>query len=245
VTGHRSGDSPGDSAGVPWAGRTLAPTPFAGDDGTTPPALAAALSPRPVDVAAVVAALPGQRLFVPVVAVSGGTDRRTGGDAGADMALPTLRSPDGRAALPVFTSVAALAAWDAAARPVAVEARRVAVSAVQEGHELLVLDVAGPAVVVPRPAVWALAQGRGWTPSPQDPDVAAAVTRAATAVSGVAAARCEVGHDAELRVVLSVVPGLDAGGVRELTTAVSAALAASEVVAERVDSLELALRPAV
>jgi hypothetical protein len=160
------------------------------------------------------------------------------------MALPTLRSPDGRAALPVFSSVAALAAWDRAARPVAVEARRVAVSAVEEGHQLLVLDAAGPAaVVVPRPAVWALAQERAWTPSPRDPHVAEAVRAAALAVDGVAGASCEPGRRAELRVVLSVPPGLDAGAVRALTGAVSGALAADEVVAERVDSLELAVEP--
>jgi hypothetical protein len=238
-----SGPSTADSGGVPWAGRTFAPTPFAGDDGTCPPALAVLLAGAAVDVAALVAALPGERLFVPVVALSGGTDERTGGDAGADMALPALRSPDGRSALPVFSSAASLSAWDAAARPVPVEARRIAVSAVQEGHQLLVLDPAGPATaVLPRPAVWALAQGRAWTPSWRDPQVAAAVAAAAGAVAGVRAVACERGARAELRVVLDLPGGLDAAAVEALTAQVSAALAESEVVAERVDSLELGLR---
>ncbi len=235
----REGGADADSAGTPWAGRTLMPSPFAGDDGAVAPALAAALAAGG-DPAAVLAALDGARVFVPVIAVAGEIDAATGGDAGADMALPVLRSPDGRTALPVFSDVAALTRWDAAARPVPVDARRAALSAIQEERSLLVLDPAGPLpVLLPRPALWALAQGRGWTPSPLDPQVRAAVAGAAGAVTGVVSAACEPGQRAELRVVLGVRPGLDAAGLEALTGAVSAALAASEVVAERVDSLEL------
>jgi len=247
----RHGDAHGDSAGTAWAGRTLTDSPFAGDDGGLAPALGAVLgaaraSGAPVDVEALVAALPGARLFVPVTAVSAGTDEATGGDLGADMAIPTLRSPDGRDALPVFTSVAALTAWSAKARPVPVEARRAAVSAVQEGQQLLVLDpgVSGPAgsVVVPRPALWALAQGEPWTPSWRDPEVAAAVRRAAETV-GAVGGRCEPGPGAgaggELRVVVDVVPGLSQESLRWVREQVPELLARSEVVAERVDSVAL------
>ncbi|MBF5080989.1 SseB family protein [Quadrisphaera sp. INWT6] len=248
-TSGRHGDAHGDSAGTPWAGRTLTNNPFAGDDGGLAPALAAVLdaaraSGEPVDVEALLAALPGARLFVPVTAVSAGTDEATGGDLGADMAIPTLRSPDGRDALPVFTSVAALTAWSAKARPVPVEARRAAVSAVQEGQQLLVLDpgVRGPtgSVVVPRPALWALAQGEPWTPSWRDPSVAAGVRAAAETVTGVVRSSCEPGRGgAELRVVLDVVAGLDAAGLADVTTGVARLLGEDAVVSRRVDSLEL------
>ncbi|SDQ52731.1 SseB family protein [Quadrisphaera sp. DSM 44207] len=238
----RAGTPDGDSAGVPWAGRTLTPTPFAGDDGQPDRALAAALAASPLDPVAVLEALRGARVFVPVVALAGGTDDRTGGDTGADMALPSLRAPDGRTALPVFSGVAALARWDATARPVPVQARRAAVSAVEEGHQLLVLDAAGPGTaVLPRPALWALAQDLPWTPSPRDPQVLAAVERALlAALPPVRAVRCEPGRRAELRVVLVLDAGLDARGLEALVRSASAALAADEVVAERVDSLELA-----
>lgn len=229
-----------DSAGVPWQGRSFTPSGFEGDDGAADPRLASAVAAHRAGDAAlddVVAALAGARLLVPVVAARG--------EEAAEMAMVTLRGADGRVALPVFSSVAALAAWDAAARPVPVEARRAALSAVDEGADVLVLDVAGPVtVVVPRPAVWALAQGRAWVPSPRDLEVAAAVRAAATAVPGVADVRCEPGKRAELRVVLLVRPGLDADGVRSLTEAVSGHLAASEVVADRVDSVELRVLPA-
>jgi len=236
----RQGGADADSAGIPWAGRTLTPSPFAGDDGVVAPALAAALAASPVDPARVLAALHDARVFAAVLAVAGQVDERTGGDAGADMALPVLRSPDGRAALPVFTDVAALTAWDAAARPVPVAARRAALSAVEEDRQLLVLDPAGPVtVVLPRPALWALAQAQAWTPSPRDPAVHAAVAAALGTVAGVTGVACEPGVRAELRVVLGVRPGLDAAGLEAVTGGATAALARSEVVAERVDSLEL------
>lgn len=239
-----------DSAGTPWAGRSLAATGLEADDGSPDPALAAAVAAsdaRGRGLAAVVAAVARARLLVPVVAVAG--DRVTASGAGpaaeasADMALPHLRAPDGRTALPVFSSVAALAAWDPAARPVPVDARRLALAAVDDGCDVLVLDPAGAAVLVPRPAVWALAQGRVWTPSPQDPEVVAAVVaaagRAAQEHPALGRARCEAGERAELRVVLPVAPGLGAEALRALTGAVSTALTAEALVAERVDSVEL------
>jgi hypothetical protein len=137
-----------------------------------------------------------------------------------------------------------MAAWDARARPVPVEAARAALSAVAEECQVLLLDPAGPLpFVVPRPAVWALAQHRPWTPAPHDPVVLEAVAEAAR-VQHVVAVRCEPGEQAELRIVLGVRPGLDAAGVQVLVAAVQDRLAASEAVADRVDSLELRLLPA-
>jgi SseB protein N-terminal domain len=229
--------SSADSAGVPWAGRTLSSSGFEADDGTADPRLARTLqaySAGEVGLAAVAAAVSGVRVLVPVVAVAGE------GEDSADMALVTLKSPDGRTALPVFSSVAALTRWDATARPVPVDARRAALSAVDEGCSLLVLDPSGPATaVLPRPALWAIAQGRGWTPSPEDGEVVRAVRAAATSVGGVRAARCEPGTRAELRVVLTVSSGLDRQALDALTERVSQRLASSEMVAERVDSLEV------
>ncbi len=187
---------------------------------------------------------------MPVVAVLGDseTSSLTGltSDKSADMALVTLTAPDGRQALPVFSGTQALSAWDARARPVPVATRRAALSAVEEGCQLLVVDPAGAAVVVPRPALWALAQGEVWLASPRHPDVAAAVHGAVAGEPAVVSARTEPGTrpgggGAELVVVLAVRPGLDRPGVDALVQRVSAALAAHEAVAERVDSITLRL----
>ena len=239
-----------DSGGVPWAGRTLTASPFAGDDGGADARVVAALEGRDATgPAAVVAALAGTRVFVPVVAVSAGEQASplTGvaSDTGADMAVVTLTAPDGRRAMPVFTSTAALAAWDAAARPVPVGVERAALSAAGEGCAMLVVDAAGERpLVVPRPAVEALAQQRPWVPSWERSDVAAAVRAAAEVEPAVRTAAVERGRRAESAVVLALEPGLDRPAVDALLQRVQSRLAASPVVAEGVDSLELRLVPA-
>ncbi|RPF27943.1 SseB family protein [Georgenia muralis] len=248
-----------DSAGQAWAGRTLRPNPFAGDDGKVQPGMAAALAlTDPGErVVAVVAELRTGRVVVPVVAHEHpGTDDdghvrahdadrfRTGdrgGDAMASAAMVSVRTADGRSALPVFSSVEALLRWDPAARPVPVEAARAALSAVGESDSLLVLDPGAPTtVLVPRPAVWAVAQQRPWVPSWADPELPGLVAAALRGITELVGVRLERGERAELRVVLAVRAGLDAETVRAAVTRASEALGAEHALRERVDSLELA-----
>lgn len=160
-------------------GRELPPTSaFAGDDGSADPGVAAALAgygDGTGTLAGVVAALAGTRVLVPVLAeldsaetvVVGGHAHTVEKEASAG--IVALQAPDGRTALPVFSSVAAMSAWRSDARPVPTDVVRAALSAVQEGWELLVLDPGGPVtVLVPRPAVWALAQQQAWRPAVAD-----------------------------------------------------------------------------
>jgi hypothetical protein len=250
ASSHASGGSdPADSVGQPWAGRDLPPAPYAGDDGRPDPALTAALArlgSGPDVETEVVRALGSARVFVAVVALPDGSpdsgpDAST--DAGTDMGLVWLDRPDGRRALPVFTSPQSLGAWRGDGRPVPADGRRVALSAVAEGGEILHLDPGGPVeYVVRRPAVWALAQGWDWRPSYANPVVTQTISRLCAELG--LAADCEPGEAAELRIVLSLSPGLDATSLDQLTTALSRRLGQSEVVAEQVDSLEISLRSA-
>ncbi|WP_432562760.1 SseB family protein [Kineococcus sp. SYSU DK003] len=242
-----------DSAGVPWAGRTLRPNAFAADDGSRAAAVADALaawSQVGDDPAArlhaerdVVAALAGTRVFAPVVAELGELDEH-GGDKSADMALALLTQPDGRRGLPLFTDLAALTAWRGDARPVPVPAEQAALSGAQEECDVLVLDPAGPvSFVVRRSAFWALARGEAWNPAALDARIAAAVADAVRDLPAVRGTRCKPGHGAELRVVLGVTPGLDRPALSDLLRVVGERLAAG-VVAERAESLEFQVLPA-
>jgi SseB protein N-terminal domain len=267
-----------DSAGQPWAGRSLSGDDarihnFEDDDGAADAGYLtalAALAAGDGDEAAVVASLATARVFVPILArlaeegegVAGRHGEELHGDKQADMALVTLRAPDGRTALPVFTSAEALAAWHSEARPVAVYAARAALSAVAEGAELLVLDPGSAATfVVRRPAVWALARQQSWTPSYRDPAVAEAA-RSASAVfpalrrveihpgGGVGSAQAGGrqlpggGAGPELRLVLYLEDGLDAAGVQSIVAGLNNAWARNETFAERVDSIEIKLQRA-
>lgn len=231
-------------------GRALPPTSrYAGDDGTADPALAAALAAHAsgtADLRAVVDALRVARVMVPVVArlEQAGEAHGLTVDKEASAGVVALRAPDGRTALPVFSSAASLSRWQADARPVPTEAPRAAASALQEGWELLVLDPAGPVtVVVAHPAVRALATGRPWLPAVTDgavrADVQQAVAEALADVPHLRGAHAQAGRTAEVAVVLAVEPGLDRGGLDALLAAVDARLSARELLVDAVDSLEL------
>lgn len=238
-------------------GRALPPSsPFAGDDGSADPGVAAALDAYAAgtgSVAGVVGALTGTRVLVPVLAELEAADVVEHGghahtvDKEASAGIVALRTPDGRTALPVFTSVAAMTAWRADARPVPTGAARAALSAVAEGWEVLVVDAGGPVtVLLPRTAVWALAQGEAWRPAvvdgAVDGDVAAAVSRTLAPVREVLDATAAPGVRAEVAVVLGLVPGLDRARLDAVLAQVNAALAADDTVTARVDSLELRVR---
>jgi hypothetical protein len=269
---------PTDSAGQPWSGRSLSGDDatihnFEDDDGAADAGYAAALAALATgdgDEAAVVAALATARVFVPIVAqlaedgegAFGPQGDRLHGDKQADMALVTLTAPDGRTAMPVFTSAASLAAWHPEARPVAVYAARAALSAVAEGAELLVLDPGSDVTfVVRRPAVWALAQQQQWTPSYADPELAQSLGAAAVGFSAVR--RVEIhpgggvasltadgrrlpggGAGPELLMVLYLEDGLDAAGVQSIVAGLNNEWARNEMFAERVDSIEVKLQRA-
>jgi len=240
-------------------GRSLPPTPqFAGDDGSTDPALAEALAAGDgLDrLRAVVAALATARVLVPVVSYVeeeadpierevGGATVQVTGEKSASAAMVTLATPDGRAAIPVFSGMDALRVWRGDARPIPAEGVRAALAAASDADGLLVLDPGGPVTVpVPRPAVWALAQQRAWLPAVEDPAVAEAIDRALAGVPGVVASRVEPGEGAELRVVLGLPPGLTRQDVQQIVQRAGQALAAEELVAERVDSLQFQVRSA-
>nr|WP_238402625.1 SseB family protein [Cellulomonas sp. H30R-01] len=240
-------------------GRALPPSsPFAGDDGSADPRVAAAVSAYgrgDGTVAGVVDALAGTRVLVPVLAELEAADvvvhdgHAHTVDKEASAGIVALRTPDGRTALPVFTSVAAMTAWRADARPVPTDAARAALSAVDEGWEVLVVDAGGPVtVLLPRTAVWALAQGQAWRPAvvggTVDRDVAEAVRHALATVRDVVESSTEPGKRAEVAVVLGLVPGLDRARLDAALAQVNAALAADETVTSRVDSLELRVRAA-
>lgn len=122
--------------------RSLASPQFPGDDGTVAPELEAAFG----DDVAVLQALPGSRVFVPIIPLLGETP--TEGDKDADMAAVLMTGADGRQALLAFSSVATMAVWDPQARPVPVLGRDAALATLDEGATAILLDLANPTFTV-------------------------------------------------------------------------------------------------
>ena len=238
-----------DSAGLRWTGRMLTSTGFDDDAGEGDAMLMAALEGASDEVA-LVAAVAGARLLVPIVAAPTEVDRsreliveRT-----TDMAVVTLTSPDGQRALPVFSSLAALSAWDATARPSPVTSSRAAQAAVAERCDVLLLDPGSVHRYALRPSmVWALAQQRTWLPAHTDPFVAQTLSRATADEEDVIDCVGEEGDPAGagiLRVVLSLRPGLDQTQVQALATRVAEQIATDGEARARIDGLAFTIRQA-
>lgn len=224
----------GDTAGVPWQGRTLTGTGFDGDDGRADAALYDALHTGAGD-AQLVAAVAKARLIVPIVAVPGES-------ASSDMAAVTLSSPDGRKALPAFSSTDLLTLWDSAARPVPVTAQRAALAAVQEGCDVVVLDVGTDHAAELRTSmVWALAMARDWVPSHRDPHVHTAVQSAVRAEEHIGAFSLEHGEGGALVIEVGLTPGLSAPTINEILQRLGAAIATDGEARARIDAVSFRL----
>jgi len=178
------------------------------DQGAANPAVAAALAAFAEGRSgerAVLTALAGSRLLVPVVAVLADGASAAGesvGEAGAaaastaaprpgvlrgektsEMAMPEIVGRDGRRAIPAFTCADSLQRWRAGARPVPVPAADVWQAAVQESRAV-VIDIAGPVpLAVEGSRLAALAAGEGVPGLDEDPDVWQQVAAAAAQVA--------------------------------------------------------------
>ena len=258
---HDDAHTPGgaaDSAGFTWEGRTFDhhDTAFAEDDGLADPALVRAITALTEGGSqrAIVDALRSARLLIPLIAEAGDVGHTDAGklvDKTQELSIVTVAGPDGRSVMPAFTSVDAMRTWDADARPVPADSRRVAMAAASEETQLVVLDPTAPTeFVLRRPAVWALGQDLPWTPCFEDPEVARAF--ADSVVDEPAVARVELSPGdplgrfagAELTVGLALHPGLDQTQVQQLVGRLQQRWTADAVIADRVDSMRVALRPA-
>jgi hypothetical protein len=256
--GDAAGEALGDSAGQAWAGRSVEPTGFDDDDGLAPPHLLSALErfrARELGEEGVVDALRTARLLIPLVTALGADDGETAHTAGPhglrvdktqELSIITVAGPDGRAVLPVFSSAAAMRAWNAEARPVPADAARVALAAAQEDTDLVVLDpTADTEFVVRRPALWAVAQDTSWTPSYASRAVAAAFEESITTELAALSVRLTPGDPhsrlagPELVVTLELIAGLSRADLDATLARLAARWAADDVIATGVDSLRV------
>ncbi|MGO1622682.1 SseB family protein [Flaviflexus sp.] len=229
----------------------LKPNPFANDDGKTVPALAEALdleefAPR---LEAIVNVLPDSRVLVPVLAHDHPGRTADGGvvdhasqdkDPCKAAAMLAVEAPDGRAAMPIFSSVEALMNWNPKARPVPVHTQNAAIASVAEADSLLVLDAASDRpMLLGRPAVNALATGERWTAPWRDEELPTIVARALVGIEGLKGIQITPGRKAETAIVIAV----DGEAPRELISAAlneaSQRLGQIEELQHRVDSIEL------
>lgn len=249
--------SAADSAGTPWAGRHFEPNTSANDDGSAPPELLdvfTRFAEGDADEVAVVDVIRRSRFLIPLLAELGEAGESDDGlviDKTQELSIVTVIAPDERRALPVFSSVQAMARWNPVARPVPAEAQRIAIAAAAEHTDLVIIDATSPnEFVVRRPALWAIAQEHAWVPSYSDPSVAAEFAASVAREESVATISLHSGDPSarlrapELIVRLALTPGLGRPQLDSLLARLSDRWAASEVIARGVDSLTVSLTTA-
>lgn len=245
-----------DSAGQPWLGRQFAPTSaYADDDGSAPARLVESVRRfRAGDVGApdVVDVFRRSRLLIPLVAEAGTIGVTASGrriDKSQELSIVSVAGPDGRTVLPVFSSVAAMAAWNPDARPVPAGGDRVIAAALHDGSGAVVLDPGtdDTEFVLLPPALWAEARGRSWIPAHRDPEVLAELVVSVEREEQVLRVALGTGdphyrlRGPEVVVELTLVPGLDAPALDALLARLSARWSESSIIAERVDRLAVQL----
>jgi len=243
-------DTPGDSAGVPWEGRSFHENPDAADDGSAPERVIEAIRRfrgHEVGVAEVVAALHDSRLLLPLLATRGDEGIGAHGqlvDKTQELSLVTAAGPDGRPVLPAFTSTETMRGWNASARPIPIVVPRIALAVAAEGTPLIVIDPGTPTMfVLRRPAFKALATGEPWAPCYEDPEVLDAFLTSSTDEPSLAAIQLAPGDPdarlagAELLVQLSVRDGLEKSELDALVARLGQRWAADALITDRVDSI--------
>ncbi len=183
---------------------------FADDDGSPDPALIVALAGG--NPYAIAAALAKARIFIALQADLDSASVMAAGvkiEQESHLSLTWLVADSARA-LPVFTSVDQLTAWNPLARPLGVESTRAAVVAASEGAVLIIGPGTSQVHEVSRSAVRAIALGYDHLPLWHDQVLLTALTDA------VAAANAD---GAKLSALLSPHAGVDALLSIQLTAA--------------------------
>lgn len=189
------------------------------------------------------------RLLVPLLAEAGDTGLTPEGrivEKSQELSIVTVAGPDGRTVMPAFSSTEAMRRWNPEARPIPVPAPQLAVAAAQEETDLIIVDPgsADQEFGVRRPSLRAMALGERRLPAWADPAVRAAFI-SVSSDSGLEALALLPGDpegrllQAEVDVHLLLAPGTDGPGLQALFARLQQRWAASETIAEHVDSMRV------
>lgn len=190
------------------------------------------------------------RVLIPLLTVAGDLGETPDGrivDKTQELSIVTVHAPDGRSVLPVFSSVTAMHRWNPEARPIPNFGRSVAMAALEDENDLVILDPATDETEfgIRRPALWSIAQEAPYTPPWRDDEVLAAFRKSVRDEPSVTRIAIESGdphsrlHTPEVRVVFELTAGLTKNALDELLARVQQRWAQSNVIAERVDSMTL------
>jgi len=248
-----AGDHHSDSSGVPWEGRTFLDNPHAGDSGETP----ADVTERQIAWRAgtgtftdLVAAFAANRFLIPLVTHAGedfDLDHPVMEDKVQELSVITVAGPSGEKVIPAFTSVAAMSVWNSDARPIPIEAQRVALAAASEQTDRIVVNPGTDSIVLRRPVVWSIAQGSPYVAPWESTEFLAETRNLLAGIAnlleiGVAPGDPNASGDGpDVTLLLALPDGMNADQVQAVSAAIQARVARNDLFVTVVDSLRLTL----
>jgi hypothetical protein len=198
-----------------------------------------------------VAGIATSRFLIPLVTHAGDdfdADHPVMEDKVQELSVVTVAGPSGEKVIPAFTSVAAMSAWNHTARPIPIDAQRVALAAASEQTDRIVVNPGTDSIVLRRPVVWSIAQGNPYV-APWESDEFLANTRAFLAgidnLLDIAVAPGDpnaTGDGPDVELILALIEGLDTGQVEILVAAVQERVSGNHLFINQVDALSLTLR---
>jgi hypothetical protein len=248
-----SGDHHADSSGVPWEGRTFQDNPHAGDTGETPADVTERLTAWRAGTGTftdLVAAFAINRFLIPLVTHAGDdfdVDHPVMGDKVQELSVITVAGPSGEKVVPAFTSVAAVTTWNSDARPIPIDAQRVALAAASEHTDRIVVNPGTDSIVLRRPVVWSIAQGNPYIAPWESVEFLAETRDLLAGIDnlleiGVASGDPNASGDGpDVTLLLALPDGLNADQVHTLIAAVQDRISGNDLFVNRVDALTLTL----
>jgi hypothetical protein len=248
-----SNDHHTDSSGVPWEGRTFHDNPHAGDTGGTPADVTECLTAWRAGTGTftdLAAAFAVNRFLIPLVTHAGDdfdVNHPVMEDKVQELSVITVAGPSGEKVIPAFTSVAAMTAWNSEARPIPIEAQRVALAAASEHTDRIVVNPGTDSIVLRRPVVWSIAQGNRYI-APWESTEFVSETRDLLAgiddlieIGVLPGDPNATGDGPDVTLSLGLIDGLDTEEVHTLIAEIQARVSGSDLFTSRVDALALTL----
>ena len=248
-----AGDHHSDSSGVPWEGRTFLDNPHAGDSGETPADVAECLNVWRAGTGTftdLVAAFAVNRFLIPLVAHAGDDfdlDHPVMEDKVQELSVITVAGPSGEKVIPAFTSVAAMSVWNSDARPIPIEAQRVALAAASEQTDRIVVNPGTDSIVLRRPVVWSIAQGNAYVAPWESAQFLAETRNLLAGIDNLVEVDVgpgdphATGDGPDVTLLLALPEGLSADQVHTLIAAVQDRISGNDLFVNRVDALTLTL----
>ena len=248
-----AGDHHADSSGVPWEGRTFHDNPHAGDTGETPAGVTESLTAWHAGTGTftdLVAAFAVNRLLIPLVTHAGDdfdVDNPVMEDKVQELSVITVAGPSGEKVIPAFTSVAAMTAWNSEARPIPIQAQRVALAAASEETDRIVVNPGTDSIVLRRPVGWSIAQGKPYIAPWESAEFLSETHKLLVGIDDLLEIEVAPGDSnatgvgPDVTLLLALPDGLNADQVQTLVAKVQARISNNDTFVNQVDALALSL----